>query len=93
MLLDFKSSDLSATNVDELLQKEELGGAYLIIGYIKWVTGTTQNVNGKNIREAIFQDSTGKIPITFWKKHIYEIQEDNCYKITNISLKSYFRKK
>ena len=92
VMLDFKASDLSSTNVKELLEKTELGGTYLIVGYIKWLADIKQNVSGRNIRQAIFQDKTGKIPITLWEKRITEVEENNCYQMTNICLKSYFGK-
>ena len=71
----------------------ETAGAFTIIGFLRWLSEpktvqTSQKVN-KVVRDAVFGDNSGSIPISVWGDLNTIINEHECYRITRVVASEY----
>ena len=90
--LNFKPTDVKMTRVIDM--KDRSSGSFLVVGHIMWSTPSYMSPNGKMIRDGIFKDGSGILPITVWGDTIKEIiDNETCFKLTNVALKNYYGNK
>lgn len=88
-LITFKPDEIKVTPVNEL--KEKTSGSFTIVGYVKWAGSESTSNKNKRVRDGVFQDGTGHMPISVWDKNIDDITDSEvCYEITDVTIRHYF---
>ena len=89
--LPFKITDVQFITIAEIKKEEK--GKFNVIGHIRWISQMSKSNQGKAVRDAVIADATGHIVISFWEDMINNIKENQCYEVSNVSIKNYFGKK
>ena len=81
----FKYEETENLKIRDL--KTKTNGAFTVCRFIRWVSEEVVKKNQRRMREAvIFDDNNGVMPISLWKQHIDQIDEEKCLNITNVSI-------
>ena len=86
------TEDSSVTEVTDITM--ELTGCITIRGKIHWLSAAKDLTVGmkmvtRQVRDALFADKTGFIPISVWGDLIQELQEDQLYTITKVAMTNF----
>ena len=83
---------MTARSVDTILKNHDSGN-FNVSGSIKWLGEPVKPEHEtKMVREAELTDPSGTINLSVWDSHIKQIEDRQCYTVTNCKLKQYFGK-
>ena len=67
------------------------GRDFVVAGSLKWISDVEVSAkNSKKLRECVLHDGTNHMACSVWKKNINLLLENNSYKLTDVSVKSFY---